>query len=280
MVQKDNRGNLSVLPNAKSRGDVLTRMVMVVWLWVVLMAPLGAQTPADSDIEDPTMRTVVDSMNAHQAQWNLFMLYTMNTDTPGYVETGGFNHSKNGRIAIKHFYRWRTAGPPVETRGPLDFFVDAFGRGFFSIMIPSGVAFTRDGRFMLDSNRRLVTLAGGFPVLGERGEITIPPGREIAVSKAGLLYVDGDPIDRLKIAVFKSQAALQTVNGSVFVIEGNPEFDTETVYSVRQGFIEQSNVVKALIGDLTMASRVYEATAKAGKSINKLNTSIVQMGGQ
>ena len=246
----------------------------------LVMFAMGKPIFSEGEIEYPTMRAVVDSLAAHESQWNLFMLYTMNADTPGYVETGGFNESKDGRIQIKHFYRWRTAGPPVETRGPLDFFVDAFGRGFFTIRVPSGIAFTRDGRFTLDNNRRLVMLAGGFPVLGERGEIFLPPGQEVAVSKAGLLYVDGQPIDRFKIAVFQSRASLQTVNGSIFVLEGEPEFDTQTTYAVRQGFVEQSNVVKALIGDITMASRVYEAVSKAGKSLNKLNSSIVQMGGQ
>jgi len=234
--------------------------------------------PDYEEIQEPSVRTVVQSMRAHQIQWNLFALYTMNVDTPGYVETGGYNISRNGRIEIIPFYRWR-AGPIVETFQPLDFSVDANNRGFFQVLLPTGLGYTRDGRFTLTRNRKLVMIAGNYPVLGERGEIYLPEGKEIAVSKSGQIYVDGTPVDKLKVVVFKDMSKLETLNGSLFYLTAEAELiEGEEHYAVHQGFLEQNNVLKALIGDITMASRTYEATSKVGRSITKMLNSVVQLG--
>ena len=234
--------------------------------------------PDYEEILEPSVRTVVQSMRAHQIQWNLFALYTMNVDTPGYVETGGYNMSRDGRIEIVPFYRWR-AGPLTETFQPLDFAVDANSKGFFQVLLPTGLGYTRDGRFTLTRNRKLVMVAGHYPVLGERGEIYLPEGKEIAVSKAGQIYVDGTPVDRMKVVVFKDMSKLETLNGSLFYLTAEVELlEGPEHYAVLQGFLEQNNVLKALIGDITMASRTYEATSKVGRSITKMLNSVVQLG--
>ncbi len=234
--------------------------------------------PDYEEIQESSVRTVVQSMRAHQIQWNLFALYTMNVDTPGYIETGGYNISKEGRIQIVPFYRWR-AGPIVETFQPLDFCVEANSKGFFQVLLPTGLGYTRDGRFTLTKNRKLVMVAGHYPVLGERGEIYLPEGKEIAVSKSGQIYVDGTPVDKMKIVVFQDMSKLETLNGSLFYLTAEAELmEGEEHYAVRQGFLEQNNVLKALIGDITMASRTYEATSKVGRSITKMLNSVVQLG--
>jgi len=236
--------------------------------------------PEVEEITDPSIRMVVQSMRAHQTQWYAILVQTTNVDTPGYVEPGGYNYKdKNGNIEMIPFYRWR-AGPVVETGNTLDFYLDAGSRGFFQVLLPTGLGYTRDGRFTLTMNRKLVMLAGGFPVLGERGEIYLPPGSEIAVSKTGQIFVDGSPVDRMKVILFKDKglAQLEALNGSIFFLSGDPEIDPEGEYGVRQGFLEQNNVLKALIGDGAMAARAYEATSKAGKSITKEMNSAIQLG--
>ena len=47
-----------------------------------------------------------------------------------------------------------------------------------------------------------MTLAGNYPILGEDREIVLPEGEDILISRAGLIYVDGQPVTK-KIAVFK-----------------------------------------------------------------------------
>lgn len=232
------------------------------------------------EFQDPSIRTVVQSMRATQIHYNNALLYTMNVDTPGYIEIGGYNSlDRDGVIQMIPFYRWR-AGPVVETLRPLDFYIDAVGKGFFQVSLPTGLGFTRDGRFTLDSRRKLVMLAGNFPVLGERGEIFLPEGDEIAVSKTGLIFVDGAPVDRMKVVVFTEKGInqLDTVNGSIFILSGEGELNSAADYSVRQGFIEQNNIIKALIGDISSAKNTYEASAKAGKAIIKEMNSAIQLG--
>ncbi len=237
-------------------------------------------TPEVEEIEDPSIRMVVQSMRAHQTQWYAILVQTTNVDTPGYVEPGGYNYKdKDGNIEMMPFYRWRS-GPVVETSQALDFYLDASSRGFFQVLVPTGLGYTRDGRFALTLNRKLVMLAGGFPVLGERGEIYLPPGNEIAVSKTGQIFVDGSPVDRMKVVLFKEKglSQLESLNGSIFYCSGDPEIELEGEYGVRQGFLEQNNVLKALVGDGAMAARAYEATSKAGKSITKEMSSAIQLG--
>ncbi len=272
------------MPNRIHKSPVSRSLVVLTAIFCSLLmcqSTVNARFLPDFDeIQNPSMRMVMQSMRAHQIQWNLFLLYTMNVDTPGYIETGGYGASKGGVIETIPFYRWR-AGPIVETSNPLDFYLDASSRGFFQVLVPTGLGYTRDGRFTMTLNRKLVMVAGGYPVLGERGEIYLPPGNEVAVSNTGMIYVDGSPVDRMKVVLFtdKGLEALDTLNGSIFYLtKADAEVDTQTPFQVRQGFIEQNNVLKALIGDVTMANRTYEATSKAGRSITKMMNSVIQLG--
>ena len=54
--------------------------------------------------------------------------------------------------------------------------------------------------FSLDSQRRLVTNLG-YPVMGTKGEIKIPPGT-VQVNAQGGIDVDGRPVATLKVMDF------------------------------------------------------------------------------
>jgi flagellar basal body rod protein FlgG len=260
------------------------------FLFVIYILGLGFSLPAwaelwpdYSEVNNPTLRTTIQSMIAHQRQWNLFNLYTLNLDTPGYVEIGGYNSSKGGNIRIEQYFRWRE-GPPEETNKPLDFMVEAGNRGFFCVRLPTGkIGFTKDGRCKLDNRRRLVLIASGLPILSESdSDIILPEGNEIAVSASGLIFVDNGPVDKIKVTVFNSEndmtKKLMTVNGVIFYApEALPDLDPQPSYQVRQGFMRKSNVLKALTGDILMARYANEAVAKAGRSSTKLMTTVVQM---
>lgn len=225
------------------------------------------------EFSDPTLDMAVQGMRMHQIQWYNYGIYTANLNTPGYTEIGGYGYRKGDKLMTMPFYRWRH-GPVMETNRMLDFYVDANGKGFFVINILSGLAFTKDGRLMLDKNRRVVMQNGGFPVLGENGEIYLPEGEEIHVTSTGLVMVDGEPVDRFKIVVFDDYDEMQnleTINGSVFYLKkeiatlAGPEH-----YKIRQGFIEQNNVLKALVGDMKFALKGYEYGAKTAKTVAKI----------
>lgn len=234
------------------------------------------------EIPNPAIKTCMESMNAHQTQWNFFHLYTMNLDVPGYIETGGYNMSKDGKITCKPFYRWR-AGPAQDTGNPYDVFVDGYNRAFLCVRLPNGKeGYTRDGRFMIDGNQRLIMRGGKLPLLGEGGkEIVVPSGRDLVVSKAGVLIMDNVPFDKLKVMQFESETdmrdGIETINGCVFFLTKEIKEDPKPIYSVRQGFLEQQNVLKALNGDMLFAKYANEASAKAARMNTKTMTSAVQM---
>lgn len=245
------------------------------------MQPAFALRQAHEEVTEPGMQRCLQSMRAHQIQLTNWLIYTMNVDTPGYYETGVFNYrKKDGTVDVVPFVRWRT-GPPVETGRALDFYLDANGMGFFTIELPgNNIGYTRDGRFQLDGNNRLVMMAGEFPVLGEGGYIYIPEDTDIAVAKSGTVFSNNDAVDRLRISIFTGEgiSKLVPLNGSIFVANGPPEtLDPEGKYSVIQFHIEQNNVLKSIVGDTAMAKYPYEASSKIARTLSKSMTQVVQM---
>jgi flagellar basal body rod protein FlgG len=238
--------------------------------------------PVYPEIQDPSYIRSAESLRAYQLRWQQLTQYTMNAGTPGFTELATYNYrDAEGRITSKPYFKFR-AGPVVQTENELDFYLDAEGRGFFVIQLPNGIGFTKDGRFVLDSNRRLVTRAGNFPVLGESGEITLPVGNEIAVATTGQIYVDGETITRLNVVVFRSFEEMQnlsTLNGSVFYLV-QPILTVSGVenFKIRQGFVEESSFMNVLVGDMHVARRGYEASAKAIKAISKAMGETAQLG--
>jgi flagellar basal-body rod protein FlgF len=147
-------------------------------------------------------------------------------------------------------------GGVVQTQNELDFAI-AEG-GFFRIETPEGEGYTRDGRFMVNSDGILVTADGHF-VLNDKGQkIEIPAGI-VGVQEDGLIHIDGAEIDRLGLASFTDpQTDLERMRGNIFSTEGAPTGD-ETV-RVLQGYIEGSNVDSAFVmTQMVAVNRAYEA---------------------
>jgi flagellar basal-body rod protein FlgF len=78
-----------------------------------------------------------------------------------------------------------STGPLEQTGNPLDMAIE--GEGFFVIETEDGEAYTRDGRFALDDQGRVVTRSGKV-VLGDGGPITVDPeAGPISISREGTL---------------------------------------------------------------------------------------------
>jgi flagellar basal-body rod protein FlgG len=101
------------------------------------------------------------------------------------------------------------------------------GKGFFKVNTPDGIRYTRNGKFYLNAEGQLTTTAGDS-VLGEGGPITIE-GTDVAVDDSGRISVDGSEVDTL------DTYCLYTGD------DGEGPRPQET--SVKQGYIEQSNVI-------------------------------------
>jgi len=228
------------------------------------------------EIQDVGIWNSIMGMYTFQVHYQNWLFYTINVGTPGFIETGVYNTRRDvpgRRIDYVPFFRFR-AGPVKETNRMLDFYVDSASKGFFVIKMPTTLAYTRDGRFKLDSQRRLVTIAGNFPVMGINGEIFFREGTDITSSRSGALYEGNERVDQLRIVVFKSykqMQSLESLNGSHFVLTEEIEtLEGPEHYSVHQYFLQENNVLKAITGDILVAKNGYDSAAKTAHLINRV----------
>jgi flagellar basal-body rod protein FlgG len=150
------------------------------------------------------------------------------------------------------------------TGNPLDLAVD--GNGFFEVKTPQGPRYTRSGMFSLDSKRRLVSNLG-YPVMGVKGEIKIPPGA-IHIDNEGAIQVDGKPVGTLKVVEFTPEKMPQKHMEGLFA-GGQPT--TVPHPRVESGHIEESNV--NALGEMVkmiQGMRSYESAQKLMQTLDRM----------
>lgn len=170
-------------------------------------------------------------------------------------------------------------GPLQETGNPLDLAI--VGEGYFVVETAGGAAYTRDGRFRLNPDGELVTLAG-YRVLTEGGTLSLPQG-DLRISSDGSLVMNGQEgqpdqvLDRLLIVAFPDPSRLQQANYGLLVTNQEPVEVTEP--HVQVGYLEDSNVdaVKEMV-QMIEINQYYDASARAiqtqdntlGKAVNEV----------
>jgi flagellar basal-body rod protein FlgG len=162
------------------------------------------------------------------------------------------------------------AGRVRLTGNPLDIAIQ--GRGFLEVETPQGPRYTRNGMLSLDHDRRLVT-GLGHPVIGTKGEITIPPGK-LEISEQGDIKVDGKPVATIKVMEFPDDDMPQKSSDGLFVSEKgtvskNPQ--------IQVGHIEESNVNS--IGEMVkmiQGMRNYESTQKLIQTLDRMAEVAIQ----
>jgi flagellar basal-body rod protein FlgG len=163
----------------------------------------------------------------------------------------------------------------VATSAPFDLAIE--GRGFFVIETPAGRRYTRDGRFMLDREKKLVTSSGGR-VTGNHGDIIIE-GSDVTVAPDGLVQVNKQSVGRLKVIDFEDKSLLYPVGSGLFTYSGEDNGVVDaTEYVVKQGYIETSNVdiMKEVIS-LVDTQRSFEAYDKAKQMASETSKRLVEL---
>ncbi len=165
-----------------------------------------------------------------------------------------------------------TQGSLQSTGNPTDLAIE--GEGFFRIEMPDGtIAYTRDGSFKLDQDRRMVT-TDGYPIADN---ITLEQDATIdslTVSQDGRVsdVVNGqqNQIGQITLARFVNPAGLTSIGHNFFLeteasgapLEGNPGEDGAG--RLQQNVLEMSNVaVVDEMVNMIVAQRAYESDAKA-----------------
>ena len=139
-------------------------------------------------------------------------------------------------------------GKLAPTNSPLDFAI--LGDGYFQIMTPQGMAYTRAGQFQIDKTGQLQTLTG-YPVMGDGGYIVIPhwdEGHPFNVNQQGEIYeakstaVGRAPmIAKLTVVQFAAGTAFTPIGHGLLVTEVSPSTNAHPVM-IKQGYLEDSNV--------------------------------------
>ncbi|MGI6610631.1 MAG: flagellar hook-basal body protein [Limnochordia bacterium] len=162
-------------------------------------------------------------------------------------------------IQVDSTYFLLNEGPLRETGSQLQAAIR--GSGFFVVETPDGLGYTRDGRFLVDSEGWLVTL-DGHRVLGENGPLAVSTD-DAMITDAGELLCDGQPVGRLRCVDFAHPEGLVLQGGSLYRAgtASGPPLMRECHLAV--GFLEESNVnVVSEMVELISATRLYEANQR------------------
>jgi len=141
------------------------------------------------------------------------------------------------------------------------------GEGFFALLTPQGIAYTRAGSFTLDDKGRLITPQGYF-LLGAKGPLTISPlgTLELKIAPGGEVIVNGKIIDRIRVDIFPQPPFYLYKEGENLFkvgVAGSPR-QIKGNYRIKQGYLESSNVdILEEMVNLITNFRLYEAAQKA-----------------
>ncbi len=207
-----------------------------------------------------------------------------NMDTPGFKkETGIFvdylakTGDRFGERSLSYtqdYGMWRDTreGNFQSTGRDLD--VAIGGEGYFQIETPQGLRYTRNGRFAVNDEGKMVT-SQGFLVLSDKGrQIDIPEdASSISIGSDGTLSIerlgpDGGPfnetgllIDRIGVFTFEDQQRLTKTGGTLYETDQEPIEITQP--NLRHRMFEQSNVKPVVeMVDMIATSRAYQAAQR------------------
>jgi len=164
------------------------------------------------------------------------------------------------------------------TGGKLDVAID--GDGFLPVDDRGVTRYTRDGRLAVNRDGVLVTIAGGRPVLDERGNaISVSPdarGR-LEINAAGEVEAGDATFGRIAMVQFADRSRLCKVGGNLFDAAGaeaqpvSPRFQTN---SIELSTVDPTRAMVSMIE----VSRAYElnanlvglADATLGRAVNDI----------
>jgi flagellar basal-body rod protein FlgF len=226
---------------------------------------------------DRMIWTAVSAMNASMAQQRMIASNLANAQTTGF------------RAEFMQFTPMTLKGPQLETRAlsdgavrgalmdpgaviqtgrPLDLAVN--GSALLAVQASDGdEAYTRRGDLSVSPAGLLVN-GEGYPVLGEGGPISVPPGSLVSLAPDGGLLIR-DPatpdapaaqIDRIKLASPVGSTIAKGLDG-LFRVEGGGALPADAAASITPEALEQSNVnTSEVLVQMIEAQRLFDMRTK------------------
>ena len=168
------------------------------------------------------------------------------------------------------------------------------GPGFYEVLTPNGVRFSRKGAFSINADGKLVTDQGFLvlskdapPVAGADGKMNFaspPESRAITVgngkfsiSLEGEVFNGANKVADIAVTEFNDVHALKKEGNSLFI---NPDQQNVKVgdlkTSIHQGFVEQSNVnAVSEMSNLINANRNFESIQRVIKTYDNMSSKAV-----
>jgi flagellar basal-body rod protein FlgF len=206
--------------------------------------------------------------------------------------------AQNAYVNVNGSYTIHEQGPLVPTKNPLD--LALHGKGFFEVLTPNGIRFTRKGVFSVSKDGELVT-DRGYKLLSatqaddsQGGDTTalnsddkinsrilkLPPRTKVTISKEGEIFSSQGSLGKISVIEFKDIHALKKQGHSLYINnDKNNLIRNEIKTAVNQGFVEGSNVNAIQeMSELIKAHRHFENIQKAintydsisGKAVNDI----------
>lgn len=208
-----------------------------------------------------------------------------------YKTQGG----QNAYVAIDGSYTSHDQGPLNPTGNPLDLALN--GKGFYEVLTPNGIRYTRNSIFTLSKDGEIVTNQG-FKLLSKTAKtideenetlesniesriLKIPNSKKISISKSGEIFNEAGIVGEISIVEFKDLHSLKKEGNSLFINNSNENISRNNISTTsNQGFIEGSNVNAIReMSELIKAHRHFENIQKAistydsisGKAVNDIS---------
>ena len=171
-------------------------------------------------------------------------------------------------------------GALSKTDGDFDLAIE--GNGFFKVSTGSGERYTRDGRFTMGADGKLLTQNGNAVLDDGGGEILLDPLKgPVTIAKDGTVSQGAERAGKIAVVRMADLASLRKDGDNLYrnISNDTPQAATDAV--IHQGMLEASNVqsLKQIV-KLIEVNRAYESVAKMMDQTAELSRSAVERMGK
>ena len=242
-----------------------------------LLIGLSRQTALERQLDVVANNIANVNTTGYKADNTLFEEYL---NTPAHEDNFVGRDRRVSFVQDRGTFRNFTQGAVEETKNPLDVAID--GSAFLTVQTPGGERYTRDGGLHINNLGQLVTVAGN-QVLGATGPIVFQQtDHDVNSTPDGTItVVEGngrtDSIrGKLRLVNFADAQQMLKEGFNLYSAgEGAAQADTKS--TIRQGFIEKSNVnAVAEMSRLMEVSRAYTSIATLMQQQSDLQKNAIQ----
>jgi flagellar basal-body rod protein FlgF len=167
-------------------------------------------------------------------------------------------------------------GALTQTGGDFDLAIE--GQGFFKVSTAGGERYTRDGRFTMAPDGKLVTQNGAAVLDEGGGEILIDPLKgPVTFGKNGTVSQGAELLGKIAVVRPTDLASFRKDGDNLYRNTTNDTPQAAPDAKVHQGMLEASNVQSITqITKLIEVSRAYESVAKMMDQTSELSRSAVE----